>query len=350
LGLMDENELMYPLMVAMMKSNGMTDESKIDRMLSTMYGIEKVPDDKKAKKTFSAEELIGREFNILTSPYLFRQKEGSEDPNEWEEKAADGDYAKEQAATYGRKVKIVGILRIKEGITSGALDSNIVYGKGLTQALLAEMREADVVKYQAEHPECKSYVNVEEEAVLRSISLYASSFENKDYIAEVIDAYNADEEKEDIEYTDYMSILLSSITTIINAVSYVLIGFVSISLVVSSIMIGIITYISVLERIKEIGILRALGASKKDVSRVFNAETLIIGFTAGMIGILVTVLLDIPISLVIYSLANIRNVAVLPLGGGIVLVLISMFLTFIAGLIPSRIASKKDPVVALRTE
>ena len=144
--------------------------------------------------------------------------------------------------------------------------------------------------------------------------------------------------------------IMSSVTTIINAISYVLIGFVSVSLIVSSIMIGIITYISVLERIKEIGILRALGASKRDVSNVFNAETLIIGLAAGLLGILVTVLLDIPVSLVIQSLASIANVAVLPWQGGVILVLISMALTFIAGLIPSRIASKKDPVIALRSE
>ena len=139
-------------------------------------------------------------------------------------------------------------------------------------------------------------------------------------------------------------------TTIINAVSYVLIGFVSVSLVVSSIMIGIITYISVLERIKEIGVLRALGASKTDVSRVFNAETLIIGFAAGIIGIGITVLLNIPISLLVKSLAGISNVAVLPWQGGLILVAISMVLTLVAGLIPSRMAAKKDPVIALRSE
>ena len=144
--------------------------------------------------------------------------------------------------------------------------------------------------------------------------------------------------------------MMSSITTIINAVSYVLIGFVSVSLIVSSIMIGIITYISVLERIKEIGVLRSLGASKRDVARVFNAETLIIGFAAGIIGIGITVLLNIPVSAIIFKLSGIKNVAALPWQGGLILVGISMLLTFIAGLIPSRIASKKDPVVALRSE
>ena len=143
---------------------------------------------------------------------------------------------------------------------------------------------------------------------------------------------------------------MSSITTIINAISYILIAFVSISLVVSSIMIGIITYISVLERTKEIGVLRAIGASKKDVGRVFNAETLLVGFASGMFGIIITLLLNIPINLIIKTLTDIGGIASLPLAGAIILVLISMALTLIAGLIPSKLAAKKDPVEALRTE
>ena len=143
---------------------------------------------------------------------------------------------------------------------------------------------------------------------------------------------------------------MSSVTSIVNIISYVLIAFVGISLVVSSIMIGIITYISVLERTKEIGILRAIGASKKDVSRVFNAETLIIGLTAGLIGVLVTILLNIPINLIIKQITGISTIAKLPYKGAIILVVISMILTVIAGLIPSKLASKKDPVEALRSE
>ena len=184
-----------------------------------------------------------------------------------------------------------------------------------------------------------------------AINIYAATFENKDKIAELITAYNADKPEEDkITYTDYVALIMSSVSTIINIISYVLIAFVSISLIVSSIMIGIITYISVLERTKEIGILRSIGASKKDISRVFNAETLIVGFVAGMLGILVTVILNIPISLIIESFANIEGLASLPLGGAVILVAISMALTLIAGLIPSKVAAKKDPVVALRTE
>ncbi len=188
-----------------------------------------------------------------------------------------------------------------------------------------------------------------------TISLYPKSFAGKDYIEEYVNNYNATQianqnEENEIRYTDFMGIMLSSVTSIVNAVTYVLIAFVAISLVVSSIMIGVITYISVLERIKEIGILRSIGASKKDISRIFNAETLIIGFTAGFIGIMVTVLLCIPINLIINALASIGNVAKLPIGGAVVLITISMILTLIAGLIPSRIAAKKDPVEALRTE
>lgn len=184
-----------------------------------------------------------------------------------------------------------------------------------------------------------------------SINIYASSFEAKDKIAEIIDDYNADAEEEDkIAYTDYVALLMSSITTIIHAISYVLIAFVSISLVVSSIMIGIITYISVLERTKEIGILRSIGASKQDVSRVFNAETLIVGLAAGLIGIGITVLLCIPANLIIEHFTEIPNMASLPWQAGVILVAISMILTLISGLIPSRLAAKKDPVEALRSE
>jgi putative ABC transport system permease protein len=185
-----------------------------------------------------------------------------------------------------------------------------------------------------------------------SISIYASTFADKDVISDAIEKYNDGlDESEQIEYTDYVALLMSSVTTIINAISYVLIAFVAISLVVSSIMIGIITYISVLERTKEIGILRAIGASKKDVSRVFNAETLIIGFCAGAIGIGITLLLIIPINALIRHLSGIQTLgAQLPVVGGVALVIISMLLTFIAGLVPSGIAAKKNPVEALRTE
>ena len=185
-----------------------------------------------------------------------------------------------------------------------------------------------------------------------AINLYAVSFADKDEIARIIDEYNASaDEEQQISYTDYVAILMSSISTIINAISYVLIAFVAISLVVSSIMIGIITYISVLERTKEIGILRAIGASKRDVSNVFNAETLIEGLASGLIGIGMTLILNIPINMIVQHLTGIENLrSVLPIFGGIALVVISMLLTFIAGLIPSGFAARRDPVEALRTE
>ncbi|MCQ2771159.1 MAG: ABC transporter ATP-binding protein/permease [Clostridia bacterium] len=185
-----------------------------------------------------------------------------------------------------------------------------------------------------------------------SINIFASTFADKDAISDIIAQYNKSVDESDrISYTDFVKLLMSSITTIIKAISYVLIAFVAISLVVSSIMIGIITYISVLERTKEIGILRSVGASKKDVSRVFNAETLIIGFLSGAIGIGVSLVLCIPINIIIRTLSGISSIgAELPIIGAIALVAISMILTFISGLIPSRVAAKKDPVTALRSE
>ena len=184
-----------------------------------------------------------------------------------------------------------------------------------------------------------------------SIEIYARDFESKERITELIEAYNASCPEQDvIRYTDYVGLIMSSVTTIVDAISYVLIAFVAISLVVSSIMIGVVTYISVLERTKEIGILRALGASKGDIARVFNAETLLIGFGAGVLGILVTVLLDRVINIILRQLTGITAIAHLPWTSALILVGISMFLTFIAGLIPARLASVRDPVVALRTE
>ena len=193
------------------------------------------------------------------------------------------------------------------------------------------------------------YVELDDPA---SINIYASSFENKDVIVAAIDKYNAGvDEMQKIRYTDFLGIMMSSITTIIDAISYVLIAFVSISLIVSSIMIGVITLISVQERTKEIGILRAIGASKRNVSSMFNAETVIVGLAAGLLGVGVTYLLTIPINFILLKLTGIANLrAILPIGAAIILVAISVVLTLLSGLIPSRSAAKKDPVVALRTE
>ena len=193
------------------------------------------------------------------------------------------------------------------------------------------------------------YVDLDSPA---TINLYASSFENKNVIEDAIAAYNDTvDDLEEIQYTDYVGIMMTSVTTIINAITYVLMAFVAVSLIVSSIMIGVITLISVQERTKEIGILRAIGASKKNVSNMFNAETVIIGFSSGLLGVLITYLLCIPINLILHHLTGIGNLsAYLPVPAAIVLVLISVVLTLFAGVIPSRSAAKKDPVVALRSE
>ncbi len=188
-----------------------------------------------------------------------------------------------------------------------------------------------------------------------SINIYPKDFSSKEKITDVISDYNkmvTDDNKEEnvIQYNDMVGLMMSSVTSIISAISYILIAFVAISLVVSSIMIGIITYISVLERTKEIGILRSIGASKKDISRVFNAETVIVGFTAGALGILISFLLTIPINKIVVHLTDVPVKAAIPISAAVILVCISMFLTFIAGLIPSKIAAKKDPVIALRTD
>ena len=276
------------------------------------------------------------------------------------------------------EIEIVGVLRQKENVAGGALDKYVYYTPALTQYLIKRTQELPIIKDQLSNID----INIDGESKtwdvlqgaisndsalldnhLRSIglvdeddpvgvSIYPTSFENKDYVIELIDNYNATQkdEKDRIKYTDSIGQMMSSITDIINAITYVLIAFVSISLIVSSIMIGVITYISVLERTKEIGILRSIGASKKDVARVFNAETVIVGFIAGALGVIVTVILDIPISIIINSLTGIPNVASLPIVGAIALVLISIALTLIAGIIPSSLASKKDPVIALRSE
>ncbi|MDE7304056.1 MAG: ABC transporter ATP-binding protein/permease [Oscillospiraceae bacterium] len=225
---------------------------------------------------------------------------------------------------------------------------------GLTAAAETEESSAPTVS-RSTYEENLSIMGVSDLDNPSSINIYPIDFESKEFITDIIDDYNqrktdAGEDDLCIQYTDIMGIMMSSVTTIINAISYILIAFVAISLVVSSIMIGIITYISVLERTKEIGILRAIGASKKDISRVFNAETLIIGFTSGALGIIVTLLLNIPINIIIEYLTDVKNLCSLPAVGGTALVVISMILTLIAGLIPSGVAAKKDPVAALRTE
>lgn len=233
-----------------------------------------------------------------------------------------------------------------QAMTSGMSDDQIL--QLFTASLKARTTDATLDSN-------KSKLGITDLDTPSQIDIYATDFDSKEKVQNIIKDYNKlqqDDGKEEnvINYTDYVGIMMSSVSTIINAISYVLIAFVAISLIVSSIMIGIITYISVLERTKEIGVLRSIGASKKDVSRIFNAETLIEGFVSGALGIVVTLLLCIPANALIKHLTDISNVAQLPVAGGVILIIISMFLTFIAGLIPAKLAAKKDPVVALRSE
>lgn len=233
-----------------------------------------------------------------------------------------------------------------------AMEDVSVDAQGMGQGMsLSELRSAEDATYE----DNLETIGIAYEDNPKVIRIYPKDFDSKEKIIDVIETYNKNvrengEEDKEIQYEDMVGTMMSSISTIINAISYVLIAFVAISLVVSSIMIGIITYISVLERTKEIGVLRSIGASKKDISRVFNAETIIVGFIAGVIGILVTILLNIPINKIIEHASGLKHIAKLPALGGVTLVIISVVLTMIAGLIPSRVASKKDPVVALRTE
>lgn len=332
--------------------------------------------EKSPDLTYKVEDLIGKEFYLLTKPLTYVK----ESEKKYVEETDEGKL-EELAKTKGRKVTVAGVIRPKEGVAATSISGYLVYSSGLTKALISDMNNTELVKEQRRELEeggenvrnlvNGGYVSFPNQKTVYDvlggvglvdpespsvINIYPATFEDKEYVNSLIEAYNrlfpeeGEGSEKRVKYDDYLGMALSSMTTIINAVSYVLIGFVSVSLIVSSIMIGIITYISVLERIKEIGVLRALGASKTDVSRVFNAETLIIGFAAGIIGIGITVLLNIPISLLVKSLAGISNVAMLPWQGGLILVAISMALTLVAGLIPSRMAAKKDPVIALRSE
>ncbi len=229
--------------------------------------------------------------------------------------------------------------------------------------VLASMSQQELMDYMASYNDAANAtydsnlakLGIYDEDTPTSIELYADTFEDKEKIGDLITVYNEQQQAEGndanvISYNDTVGAMMSGVSDIINIISYVLMAFVGISLVVSSIMIGIITYISVLERVKEIGILRAMGASKRDVSNVFNAETFIIGLLSGLLGVGLTVLLNIPISLVIQKVTGVAGIARMPVAGGVILVLVELVLTMVAGLIPAQMAARKDPVQALRSE
>lgn len=256
-------------------------------------------------------------------------------------------YALKLAEAYANstnKIKIVGIVRTNENTKSGALTAGVAYTKYFTDQMI-EYRNEKIETLGIRQDELAS-INVK---VPKQIAFYIKSFESKENVVAFIDAYNAQADKEDqITYTDIAGFIMSTVSTIINAITYVLIAFVSVSLIVSSIMIGIITYISVIERTKEIGVLRSVGASKRDVKRVFTAESFIIGLASGVLGIGVSLLLIIPINLILAHFTGISGLAHLPILGSVILILISIILTFISGLLPAKAAAKKDPVIALR--
>ena len=351
--------------------------------------------------SYTPQELLGMEFQLVLSSDLYRNVNGI-----WIDMSEDEDFV-QAAADNGETMRVVGIITPSEGSSKREV-GGIYYTSALEEHVIEQAEASEIVKEQREHPDINVFTqtafgedeefdittltpqqqmqfasmsqqelaqymagysenrnatyegNLERLGVVdldtpSSISIYANTFEDKEMISQLIEDYNLTQQENGddtnvITYNDIVGTMMESVTSIIDMISYVLMAFVSVSLIVSSIMIGIITYISVLERTKEIGILRAIGASKKDISHVFNAEAFIIGLISGLLGIIVTLILDLPISLIVEHLTGVANIAMLPVAGGVILVLISLALTTIAGLIPSRIASKKDPVEALRSE
>ena len=383
---------------------GIKDQSEIEGMVYDITSDEGI--EKSEAEIYSYSDFVGLKYKVLLNTDYYSKENGV-----WIDKSEDTNYIAGKLAN-AEEVTVVGIIRPNEqsNIMSTTY-GEIGYLKGLTEHVINLTNESEIAKEQKanntiniftgqafstdasnsgfsidsltdEQKLALSQMSEEEQLAYMttytenrqatyesnlkklgvvdlnsptSISIYPKDFEAKDLIKTAINDYNAKQESEGkeenvIEYSDFVGTLMNSVTRIVDIISYVLIAFVAISLVVSSIMIGIITYISVLERTKEIGILRAIGASKKDISRVFNAETFIIGLTAGVLGIIITVLLNIPINIIIKSVTGVSGISSLPIVGAAILILISMLLTIIAGLIPAKIAAKKDPVEALRTE
>ena len=381
---------------------GLKDQKELEEKWNKVQNGETV--EESASTSYTYDELLNLSFKLVLNSDYYEKENGL-----WVDKSDDEEYMKELLNNC-ENINVVGIIKQNEQSVATGMSGGIGYTKDLKEYVINKTNEAEIVKEQKDNPDINVFTGLafpdedaktfdysqlsdEQRAQLAmlsaeqlaevmetysnnvnasydgnlellgavdlnkpsSISIYPKDFDAKDVITQEIDSYNQkqrDDGKEEnvINYTDLIGIMMSSVSQIIDTISYVLIAFVAISLVVSSIMIGIITYISVLERTKEIGILRAIGASKKDISRVFNAETFIVGLIAGLLGIGVTVLLNIPITKMIYAITGVSVTVSLPVVGGIILVLISMILTIIAGLIPARMASKRDPVEALRTE
>ena len=378
-------------------SLGLLDQSEIKDNMNKIKAGEIV---ESKEEVYSYNEILDLEFKLVLNSSIYKENTRT---GLWEDKSDDENYVNELVKK-GTTLKVVGIARPSDESVNQDNSGNIGYLPDLINYIIKENDKTEIAKKQKNNKEINIFTNIKfdsnekfditnlspkEQTYISTLSpeeltsliemyksnenvsyndnlkkigavdidypneinIYPKDFESKEIIQDKITEYNNNQKEEDkINYTDIVGIMMKGVTNIVNTISYVLIAFVSISLVVSSIMIGIITYISVLERTKEIGILRAIGASKKDISRVFNAETFIVGLIAGLIGIGITLLLNIPINIIIKSITDISNVASLPIFGAITLIIISMLLTVIAGLIPSRMAAKKDPVIALRTE
>ncbi len=313
-------------------------------------------------KNYNYKNLINKKYKLLLNTDYYEKEYGV-----WINKSNDINYMK-KIIKKSIDLEIVGVLKISEDAVE-ATSGYVGYNHDLVEYVINNINKTDIAKEQKDNKNINVFTNTKFDGLTTTyegnlyqlginnldepttISIYPKDYDSKDKIKDIIKTYNKDKkEKDKIIYTDYVAVLMRSITTVVNVITYVLIAFVAISLVVSSIMIAIITYISVLERTKEIGILRAIGASKKDVSRVFKAETIIEGLVAGIMGIIITLLLLIPINIIVENLTEVKDIAALPVIGGITLVIISVLLTVVAGLIPSKMAAKKDPVEALRTE
>lgn len=306
---------------------------------------------------YTSQDLIGRTFKVVLNDLFYNEVGGVYiESTNYEEM-----YNNSQII-----IEISGILRVKEEASSEILDTGIGYTSFLTDYLLNLEKDSNVVAAQIASPTINVLTGTPfnstftYDGVMRAIGgdatpvavqIYPVSFEYKDEIKAYIDVFNVGlDETNQITYTDLAETISGTISSLINTITIILAAFAAISLVVSSVMIGIITYVSVVERTKEIGIMRSLGARKKDISRIFNAETLLIGFTAGIFGIVVSFLLNIPINLLVERFIDVPNFASLPLTSALFLIVLSTLLTLVAGLFPSRIAAKRDPVVALRTE
>ena len=344
-------------------SIGIKDQAELTKMTEKIMKGEKL--EKTTQTSYTYDELLNTEFTLVLNTDYYQKQESI-----WVDKSSDESYMK-KLIDKSLTLKVVGIIKPNEE-SSITTSGEVGYTKKLTDYVIENINNSEIAKEQLKNSDKSvltntnfSNINTYEMTLAslgivsldtpKTINIYPKDFKSKEDIIKIIDKYNKEKENNKekdlvITYTDYVGILMNSITTIVDVISYVLIAFVSISLIVSSIMIGVITYISVLERTKEIGILRAIGARKKDISRVFNAETFITGLISGVLGIIITIILNIPINIIIKNLSGINNVSSLPPLAAIILIAISVFLTVVAGLIPSSYASKKDPVVALRSE